>query len=134
MANQWRSADQEWLVVGRRMATHLRAGFEPLEREARSPSAAADATVPMNTDAPLKDTHCSVQGASTQTHSSTQDASTQPVQTHSSAQDAATQSSWTILPRRRIHSKKRSRTPDSRLDIADSHADSLSLSPYTCQC
>ena len=40
----------------------------------------------------------------------------------SSAQDASTQSSWTILPSRRIRSKKRSRTPHPRLDIDDSRA------------
>ena len=53
------------------------------------------------------------------THSSVEDAFTQ---THSSAQDAATQLSWTVLPRRRICSEKRSRTPDPRRDIDDSYA------------
>ena len=87
-----------------------------------SPSAAANPTVRMNTDAPLRDTHTSVQDAHAQTHSSAQDAPTQSVQTHSSAQDASTQLSWTILPRRRACSKKRSKTPD------DSYAGPLSRS------
>ena len=47
-------------------------------------------------------------------------------QTHSSVQDAFTQSSWTVLSRRRIRSKKCSRTPDPPLDTDDSYAGLLS--------
>ena len=77
-------------------------------------------------------THTSVQDAFTQTHSSAQDASTQSARTHSQAQDFSTWSSWTVLPRRRVRSKKRSRTPDLRLDTDDSYA--APLSRLTCPC
>ena len=59
-------------------------------------------------------------------------------QTHSSAQDASTRSSWTILPRRRIRSKKRYRTADPRLDTEDSYAgpplSPLGALPLLCPC
>ena len=51
------------------------------DREAQSfdwPTAAADATVSMNTDAPSLDTHSSVQDAFTQTGSSAQDCGPSP--------------------------------------------------------
>ena len=93
MADQWRSTDQEWhpwwdaawQPTPRWLSAH------DADREAQffdwptaaqqcwsqSPSAAGDATVPMNTDAPSQDPHSSLQDAFTQTRSSAQDASTQ---------------------------------------------------------
>ena len=67
----------------------------------QSPSPAADAIVPMNTDAPSQDPHRSAHDAF--------------AQTDSQAPDASTQLSWSILPRRSI-----------RLDIDDSYAGPLS--------
>ena len=112
MADQWRSNDQQWCSwwdaawqptprwLSALGADHEAQSFDwPTAAQQswyQSPSAAANATEPMNTDAPLQDTHSSVQDVSTQTHSSAQDASTQSVQTHGSAQDAYTQLSWTI--------------------------------------
>ena len=67
----------------------------------QSPSPAADATVPKNTDAPSQDPHRSAHDAF--------------AQTDSQAPDASTRLSWSILPRRSI-----------RLDIDDSYAGPLS--------
>ena len=131
MADQCRSTDQEWCSWwDASTAAHSTLAFSTWRRprgtvywptaaqqsRCQPPSAAANAPVPMNTNAPLQDTRSSVQDAFAQTHSSAQDTSTQSVQTHSSAQDPSTQLSWTIQSRRRISSKKRSRTPDPRLD------------------
>ena len=93
----------------------------------QSRSTVADMTVPMCSDAPLQDTHTHIGSGCLHTDSqSAQDTSTQSAHTNSSAQDASTQLSWTALPRRRICSKKRSRTPDPRRDTHDSYAGPLS--------
>ena len=125
MAEQRRSTDREWQSwwFAAWQSTPRWPSALGADREAQSfdwptaaqqswsqsLSAAADATVPMNTGAPSQDPHSSVQ-------------------------DAFSQTSWTTLPRRRIRSK-RSRTLGPRLDTADkagtplgSHAGLLSRS------
>ena len=107
MTDQWRDADREWhswrdtaWQPTSRWLSALGADSETQSSDwstaaqpswSQSPSAAADATVPKNTDAPSQ--RSSVQDAVTQTHSSAQDASTQSAQTHSQDQDA-TQRVW----------------------------------------
>ena len=95
----------------------------------KSPAETVIHTAPSNAIAPSQDTRCSGQDAFTQTHSLTQAVSAQSAQPslhffqHASTRsvhpstfthDASTQLSWSILPRRRICSKKRSRALDSR--------------------